>query len=131
MPIELSLSALDRVPLLRTKLLLSRVTTAPPFFTAIEPVLSMVILPDAVVVRAVVVAVETSVSARAGRAKRTAAAAESIKRCLIKSPTSLFASGDLNRRYPAFLRQCRAVIRGPRHTRGRSRHLPGWSLTRF
>jgi hypothetical protein len=54
------------------------------------PVASITILPAEEVVRGVLVAVETSVSARAVAAARTAvsraaAAAESIKRCLINS----------------------------------------------
>ena len=95
MPIEPVLLRFEIRPLLVMKFLLSRVRAAPVLRTAIVPAASMVMLPDAVVVSAVVVAVLTVTSARAAMGsapKRAAAAAESIKRCLIKSPTSLFAS---------------------------------------
>jgi hypothetical protein len=75
------------------------------------------------------VPVEMVVSARAAMAEAhsTAAAAESIKRCLLKSNLIVRQRASLKLRYPAFLRRRAA----PRRVRRRSRHRPGWSLTRF
>jgi hypothetical protein len=110
-------------PLLVTELLLSSVTAAPPFLTEMAPLASMVMFPAAVVASAVEVPVEMVVSARAAMAEahNTAAAAESIKRCLLKSNLIVRQQATLKLRYPAFLRRRTA----PRRVRRHSRHRPG------
>ena len=97
-PIEPSVLSLEIGPLLIMKLSLSSARAEPLVRTAIEPVDSTVTLPEAVVASAVVEALLTVTSARAAMgsaARRPAAAAESIKRCLIKTKTSYFSpAGD-------------------------------------
>ena len=84
-----SVPVLATKPLLRMKLLLLRVTAATPLLVMpTPPALSMVILPLVMVLSAVEVLVLIVVSARAvarAAASMAAAAAESIKRCLINS----------------------------------------------
>ena len=89
-PMALSTLVLPMAPLLVTELAeLMVIGAVLDCWIETEPVVSMVMLPLVAVVSAVEVALEISVSACPGTAiaaaSRAAAAAESIKRCLINS----------------------------------------------
>ena len=90
-PVAPDVPSLIRLPWFRTKLFEFRVTKGAAALVLMEPPVSILILPDELVARIVLVAFEIVVSARAGEsdagkkaaADRAAAAAESIKRCLV------------------------------------------------